>query len=77
MAAGRADRGSRARQLGGGTPRGRAAVQRALPVWRSDPALAGVREAGPLAALPPAERAAWQQLWADVAAPAAKARDGK
>jgi hypothetical protein len=77
VAAGRADRGSRARHLEGGPPQGRAAVQLALHVWRSDPALAGARDAGRLAALPPAERAAWHQLWADVAAVAAKARDGK
>jgi hypothetical protein len=52
-------------------------VRTELHNWRSDPALAGVRDTGPLAALPSAERAAWQQLWADVAALAAKPRDGK
>jgi hypothetical protein len=52
-------------------------VPAVLHVWRSEPALAGVRGAGRLAALPPAERAAWQQLWAEVAALAAKARAGK
>jgi tetratricopeptide (TPR) repeat protein len=51
-----------------GKPPDWAAVQAALHTWRSDPALAGVRDDGSLAALPAAERAAWQQLWADVAA---------
>jgi tetratricopeptide (TPR) repeat protein len=64
----RADLARLARELEGGTPQGRAAVQAALRHWQTDHALAGVRDAGPLAALPPAERAAWQQLWADVAA---------
>ena len=55
----------------------RARALQTLARWQTDPDLAGVREPGQLAALPPAERAAWQQLWADAAAVAAKARDGK
>jgi tetratricopeptide (TPR) repeat protein len=39
---------------------------RALRNWRSDPALAGVRDEEGLAKLPPAERAAWGELWAEV-----------
>jgi tetratricopeptide (TPR) repeat protein len=73
----RADLAAWARRLEGGTQQVRAEVRVALHGWRGDPALAGVRGAGPLAALPPAERAAWQQLWADVAALAAKAREAK
>jgi len=38
----------------------------ALRNWRSDPALAGVRDEEGLAQLPPAERAAWGELWAEV-----------
>src|SRR5262249_37322556 len=73
----RADLAGRARQLEGGTPQGRAEVQIVLHIWRRDPALAGARDAGPLAALPPAERADWQKLWADVAVTQSRAREGK
>jgi len=73
----RADLAGRTRQLEGDSPLVRAEVRLVLHIWRSDPALAGVRDAGRLAALPSEERAAWQQFWADVAALAAKARDGK
>jgi len=73
----RADLAGRTRQLEAGTPQDRAEIQLVLHIWRSDPALAGVRDADRLAALPSEERAAWQQLWADVAALAAKARDGE
>ena len=73
----RADLAGRTRQLKGDSPLVRAEVRLVLHIWRSDPALAGVRDAGRLAALPSEERAAWQQFWADVAALAAKARDGK
>jgi tetratricopeptide (TPR) repeat protein len=73
----RADLAGRTRQLERGTPQDRVEVQIALHVWRSDRGLAGVRDAGRLAAFSSEERAAWQQLWADVAALAAKARDGK
>jgi hypothetical protein len=73
----RADLAALASRLKGGRPQDRAAVQSALHTWRSDPALAGVRDSSPLAALLSAERAAWQQLWTDVAALLAKARDGQ
>ena len=36
--------------------------------WRTDPALAGVRDPEALAELPDAEREQWRSLWADVAA---------
>jgi tetratricopeptide (TPR) repeat protein len=67
----------RARRLEGGPPQDRAEAESALHIWRNDPALAGVRDPGRLAALPPEEGAAWKQLWAEVAALAAKARDQK
>jgi tetratricopeptide (TPR) repeat protein len=73
----RADLAGWTRRLEGGRPQDRVKVRTELHTWRSDPALAGVRDAGPLAALPSAQRARWQQLWAEVAALAAKARDGK
>jgi tetratricopeptide (TPR) repeat protein len=38
----------------------------ALRYWRADQALAGVRDKEGLAKLPPAERAAWAELWAEV-----------
>jgi tetratricopeptide (TPR) repeat protein/predicted Ser/Thr protein kinase len=52
------------------------ALQTALARWKFEADLAGVREAARLAALPAAERAAWERLWADVAAVLAK-RDAK
>jgi tetratricopeptide (TPR) repeat protein len=73
----RADLAGRTRQLERGTEQDRVEVQIALHIWRSDSGLAGVRDAGLLAAFASEERAAWQQLWADVATLAAKARDGK
>jgi hypothetical protein len=54
----RADLAGWAGQLKEGTPKGRSQVQAALRIWQNDPTLAGVRDAGALAALPPAERAA-------------------
>ena len=39
-----------------------------LAHWQQDADLAPLRDAKELAALPEKERAAWQQLWADVAA---------
>jgi tetratricopeptide (TPR) repeat protein len=44
----------------------RAQVRQTLQHWQRDPDLAGVRDAKTLAQLPEAERAAWQQFWADV-----------
>jgi serine/threonine-protein kinase len=42
-----------------------AQVARALRHWRVDPDLSGVRDADALAALPEAERADWEALWAE------------
>jgi tetratricopeptide (TPR) repeat protein len=61
-----------ARRREGGTPQDRAEVRTRLSIWQVDPALSGVRDAGPLAVMPPTEREAWQRLWADVAATLAK-----
>jgi serine/threonine-protein kinase len=57
-------------------PQDRAVLVAVLRRWQNDPALAGVRDASALATLPPAERARWQKLWADVAALRSKA-EGK
>ena len=54
------------RYLDDGTPQSRAAVQKQLRHWESDPDLAGLREETALAGLSSAEHAACQQLWADV-----------
>jgi Flp pilus assembly protein TadD len=64
-------------QLKGGNPQLRPLLEVMLRGWQSNRALAGVRDAGPLAALPPAERAEWRRLWVAVAATRALARDGK
>jgi tetratricopeptide (TPR) repeat protein len=45
-----------------------ASVTEALAPWQTDAALASVRDRAPLEQLPADERAAWQRLWADVAA---------
>jgi hypothetical protein len=49
-------------------PGGRPRVRDTLGFWQKSPDLAAVREAEELAELPQAERQAWGQLWADVAA---------
>jgi tetratricopeptide (TPR) repeat protein len=49
-------------------PQARAAVQQALRAWQRDAALAGVRDPAARAALPEAERQAWQKLWQEVEA---------
>jgi serine/threonine protein kinase/Flp pilus assembly protein TadD len=64
----RADLTGRARHLESGTAQVRRVVRAVLRYWQLDAALAGVRDAGRLAGLPAEERAAWQQLWVDVAA---------
>jgi hypothetical protein len=48
-------------------------LQETLHSWQRDPDLAGVCDAEALAALPSAERAGWEKLWADVAATLTKA----
>jgi hypothetical protein len=41
-------------------------VRQKLQHWQKDPDLTNVRDADALTNLPEAERAAWQQFWADV-----------
>ena len=50
-----------------GPPQIRPAVVQTLSHWREDSDLAGIRDAEALSKLPPDERAAFTQLWADVA----------
>jgi tetratricopeptide (TPR) repeat protein len=58
----RADLAQRRKQLDTGA----AAARLALDHWRTDPDLAGVRDADSLASLSEAERALWRALWAEV-----------
>jgi serine/threonine-protein kinase len=55
-----------------GKPGDRTAAASAVRSWQHDEDLAGVREGRELARLPRDERQAWQALWADVAALAAR-----
>jgi hypothetical protein len=49
-----------------GPEKARPAIVKQLRHWQKDDDLAGVRDEGPVARLPEAERVAWQRLWADV-----------
>jgi tetratricopeptide (TPR) repeat protein len=51
-----------------GNPNARQEILQNLTHWQQDTDLAALREGKALAALPEKERAAWQKLWADVAA---------
>jgi serine/threonine-protein kinase len=64
------------KRLEPGTPQARAEVQKALRHWQQDAALAGLRDAAALANLLAAEREAFQELWAGVAALLKKAEAG-
>jgi hypothetical protein len=55
-----------AQQLKDADAKTRQAVQQTLQHWQKDTDLASVRGKEALAKLPEAERAAWQQLWAEV-----------
>src|SRR5262249_8053600 len=59
---------ARTTQLAGADPKGRAELVQLLRNWQKDADLAVVRDEQALAKLPQAEREAWQQFWADVAA---------
>jgi tetratricopeptide (TPR) repeat protein len=61
--------------LASGTPKAREEVRGWLEDWQTEPDLSGVRDAAALAQLPPDERTAWIQLWADVAALVNKAAE--
>ncbi len=56
------------KRLHSAKPADRGEVQKALARWREDPDLAGLRDAGALERLPPAERQECQALWQEVAA---------
>jgi tetratricopeptide (TPR) repeat protein/predicted Ser/Thr protein kinase len=73
----RADLAARARHLEAASPQERPVLAGELRRWQIDSALAGVRNPDRLAKLPAAERAGWQKLWADVAAPLAEAGEVK
>jgi hypothetical protein len=71
----RADLAAWAKQVETGKPQDRAEALRTLTHWQKDTDLAGVREPDALKNLPEAERAAWRQLWADVAALRKRAKE--
>jgi serine/threonine-protein kinase len=56
------------RHLASGKSGASADVRQWLHHWQTDTDLAGVRDSAALAKLPTDERAAWERLWADVAA---------
>jgi len=64
----------RQRQAGSARPEDRQEAVRALSYWLGDAGLAGVRDPGPLAKLPAAEREEWEKFWADVKAALAEAK---
>jgi hypothetical protein len=41
-------------------------VRETLTSWKKEPVLASVRDPASLAAMPPADRKAWEALWRDV-----------
>jgi hypothetical protein len=63
------------KQLASGPPQARPAIVQTLSRWQKDTDLAGIRAAAALAKLPTNERAAFAQLWADVAALLKKAQE--
>jgi tetratricopeptide (TPR) repeat protein len=58
-------------------PRERARAHQALRRWQTDGDLAGLRDAGGVAQLPPDEQNAWRKLWAEVDALLRKSGPGK
>jgi tetratricopeptide (TPR) repeat protein len=64
----RADLAAWTNVLDKGPLKDRPQVQRTLRHWEKDPDLASLRDKTSLARLPEAERQAWAQFWADVAA---------
>jgi tetratricopeptide (TPR) repeat protein len=69
----RADLVAWRQQLEGEGAKAGPVVRQKMQHWQQDPDLAGVRGPDALAGLPDDERAAWRQLWADVADLLAKA----
>jgi tetratricopeptide (TPR) repeat protein len=70
----RADLAHWTKQAASSSPQAASTVRRELAHWQRDPDLSGVRSAKALAALPEAERDAWDKLWKDVESTLAKAR---
>jgi tetratricopeptide (TPR) repeat protein len=70
----RADLGVRRGHAASAKPADRETAPDALEHWLTDRDLAGVRDPGPLAKLPAAERREWEKLWQDVKATLADAR---
>jgi hypothetical protein len=70
----RADLGVRQGQAASAKPADRRKAGEVLAHWLMDSDLAGVRDPGPLAKLPAAERQGWEKFWADVRATLALAR---
>jgi tetratricopeptide (TPR) repeat protein len=64
----RADLTAYVRLADQGNPNARPALLQKLAHWQQDTDLTALRDGNALAALPEKERAAWQKLWADVAA---------
>jgi hypothetical protein len=64
----RADLTAYTRLVEKANPNTRRVIQQRLAHWQEDTDLTPLRDAKALAALPEKERAAWQQLWAEVAA---------
>jgi serine/threonine-protein kinase len=77
----RLDLAAWARKLDIGTPadrvRARVLAQKTLAPWRDDPDLAGLRDAGALEKLPPAERQQCRALWQEVATLLRRAQTNK
>jgi tetratricopeptide (TPR) repeat protein/tRNA A-37 threonylcarbamoyl transferase component Bud32 len=70
----RADLVVAAKQLRAGQATDIVLLLERLPLWQTDGALAGVRDADALAALPEKERQAWRRLWVDADALLEQAR---
>jgi len=71
----RADLALRTKQLASGRPEDRRQEASTMQHWQRDTDFVGVRGKDGLAKLPESERAAWQQLWAEVEALRAKAAE--
>jgi Flp pilus assembly protein TadD len=64
-------------QMDSDKPQERTTVQQQMKHWQADADFTGVRDKDALAKLPAEECAAWQQLWADVAAVLKRTEDKK
>jgi serine/threonine-protein kinase len=64
----KADLAGYAKRLQSGSRIARRLVTQQMQHWQKDADLAGIRDKAALAKLPTEERAAWEKLWADVAA---------